>query len=823
MSRDPRRSAPSAFAARTLGWALLGVGASAGANDVEEIRIIGVTPTEGAELDFLKIPSHVQAGTSEDLERMRSLDLTDYMNRALGSVSINSAQNNPLQPDVQFRGFTASPLLGLPQGLAVYQDGARINEPFGDAVNWDLLPESAVAGITLMGGANPVFGLNTLGGALVVDMKTGFSYEGHDLDVSSGSWGRTVASAESGGNNGSFGYYVNASYFEEDGWRDLSDSDATNLYGSVSWESDTSSFELGAQYGDSRLTGNGPAPVGLVAIDREAIFTAPDITENNLRMVTLEGTHDFTESVSFASSAFYRSNETESFNGDASEFLVCTLGNGDRLLEGLEEDELEEVGVDEDDLCEGDFADAEALEDFLNGFGSDEEFDIEDLTDDVSGTGILSDEAINNISTRDQRSWGGDLQVSFTGDVGGRDNLLVLGAGWFDGHTDFDAVVELAGLDPVTRSTTGLGTGAFVDEEATLVDTDSRSYSLYFTDTLSATEKLSFTFAGRFNDTRIQLADRSGERPELNGDHSFDRFNPAVGLTWQASPRINLYGSYSESARAPTPIELACNEEVFDLARQIAIEEGEDPGDVELECRLPNAFLADPPLEQVVAHSFELGVRGRAGAAVDYHIGLFHTTNEDDILFQTTGRSAGLFANVDETRRQGLEARLSGSVSSLDWYAAYALVQATFEDTFDVLSPNHPAADDDGRVAVSPGDSIPGIPEHQLKLGGDWSFAGGWSIGAEAIANSGQFLRGDESNQLDELDGYALVNLRAAYRWERVEVYARIDNIFDQEYESFGLLGEDPTEVLPDLADERPVFVGAGAPRAGWLGFRLSL
>ena len=108
------------------------------------------------------------------------------MLRAMGSVSINSAQGNPLQLDVQFRGFTASPLLGLPQGLAVYQDGARINEPFGDSVNWDLLPESAVASITLAGGANPVYGLNTLGGALVVDMKTGFSYQGHELEASTG-------------------------------------------------------------------------------------------------------------------------------------------------------------------------------------------------------------------------------------------------------------------------------------------------------------------------------------------------------------------------------------------------------------------------------------------------------------------------------------------------------------------------------------------------------------------------------------------------------------------------------------------------------------
>jgi len=790
---------------------------------VEEITVIGVTPTEGAELDPLKVPANVQTGTAEDLARTHSLDLSDYMLRTMGSVSINSAQSNPLQPDVQFRGFTASPLLGLPQGLAVYQDGARINEPFGDSVNWDLLPESAVAGITLAGGANPVYGLNTLGGALVVDMKTGFSYQGHELEASTGSWGRVTADVQSGGNNGRFGYYANLSYFEEDGWRDLSPSDATNAYGSVSWEGDDSSFELGAQYGRSELRGNGPLPVGLVSVDRQAIFTAPDITENDLRMVTVEGTHDFTKDLSFSSSAFYRSNDTHSFNGDASEFLACELGNGERLLEGLEDDALEELDLDEDDLCDGSFADVDALNDFLNGLGGGDEFDVDDVTDDVSGTGILSDEAINNRSTRDQRSWGGDVQMAFTHALGSHENLLVVGLGYFDGRTHFDSTVELSALDPVTRSTEGLGTGAFLDDEATRVHTETSSGSIYFTDTFAVAPHLHLTLAGRYNDTQVELRDQSGEHPELNGDHGFDRFNPAAGFTWQASPQANLYVSYSESARAPTAIELSCNEGVFELAAANAEQQGEDPDDVDFECRMPNAFLADPPLEQVVAKSFEFGVRGRLPGDTDYHVGLFRTVNEDDIIFQTTGRSTGLFANVDETRRVGLEANLRGRWSALDWFVAYTWLRATFEDTFDALSPNHPFADEDGRIHVSPGDRIPGLPEHLFKAGVDWGFGGGWSVGAETIYDSSQFLRGDESNQLDELDGYWLVNLRGGYRWDHVELYARIDNILDEDYENFGLLGEDPTEVLPGLADDRPIFVGVGAPRAAWLGIRIAL
>ena len=100
------------------------------------------------------------------------------MNNNLIGVSVNETQNNPYQPDVLFRGFTASPLLGTPQGLSVFQDGVRVNEPFGDAVNWDLIPVNAIADMILIPGSNPVFGLNTLGGSLSVTTKNGRTHKG---------------------------------------------------------------------------------------------------------------------------------------------------------------------------------------------------------------------------------------------------------------------------------------------------------------------------------------------------------------------------------------------------------------------------------------------------------------------------------------------------------------------------------------------------------------------------------------------------------------------------------------------------------------------
>lgn len=802
---------------------------AAGQEPIEEI-IVEVTPLGGSRLDEEKVPYNVQSALSDEIRAMQSLHLGDFLSRSMGSVSVNHAQNNPLQPDISYRGFTASPLLGLAQGLAVYQNGVRINEPLGDTVNWDLVPETAVHGIHLIGGANPLFGLNTLGGALVVDMQDGFDSPGNELLLRAGSFGRVIASAESGGSRNGFAWYGNVHYFSEDGWRDESPSDAANVYGSLGWKRERSTVNVNGQYAVSDLTGNGPVPVELLQIDRKAIFTAPDITEHRLYMLSLDGSHELTDDVVLSWNAFYRHNDTDSFNGDASEFALCRLGAADALLDGLEEDDLEELSLELAEVCDGRFANAAALEAFLNDAagseGEDPPFNIDDVSDELSGSGVLSDQAVNNVSNRVQRTRGFDVQLGFTGDLVGRSNQLVIGAAWFDGASSFDSLLELATFDPVTRSTAGLGTGTFVDEAATSIGTDTATWSLYLTDTFDLGQSLSLTLSGRFNRTGTRLDDRSGERPELNGEHAFSRFNPAIGLTWQVSEGVNLYGGYSESSRAPTPVELACNDQVFELAAAIAAARGEDPEDVDFECRLPNAFLADPPLEQVVARSFELGARFDL-EDVDLRVGVFHTTNDDDIIFQTTGRVTGLFANVEETRRLGFESTVHGNWRNLDWFLAYSYIEATFEAPFEALSPNHPlASEDEGTVRVAPGDRIPGVPDHQLKFGGEYRLGERFSLGADVLYNSGQYMRGDESNQLAKTDGFALVNLRAQYRLnDRVVLMAALENLLDEEYETFGLIGEEPSEVdLPAFAGfANPRFLGPGTPRAGFLGVRLLL
>ena len=729
----------------------------------------------GTAVDPTLVPANVQRALAEQLQRSQALDLTDFLNRQFSSVSINHAQNNPLQPDFNFRGFTASPLLGLPQGLSVYENGVRINDPFGDTINWDLIPVSAIDNVQMLAGAQPVFGLNTLGGALSLRMKNGFGQQGTQLDAYGGAFGRLWTSLQVGGNDGRWGYYGDVDYFKEDGWRDHSYSDALRVYGALSRHESDWAVDLSAAYANTKLRGNGPAPAELLAIDRSAVFTYPDITQNEHAQLILEGSRSLSDVLRLSGNVFYRRLDTDTFNGDATPFEQCEFG-GEQFL-------VEEGG------CEP----------ILDVAG-------QPIPAELDGSEL---NAINNLGRREQESYGGSAQLGLQAPLFGRENNLTFGVAYSIGRTTFDSVVEAASLleDRATSRT-----GVFAQNFATAVGSDVTSASLYFLDTLSLTESVAVTLSGRYDDTRIELSDRSGEDPELDGKHDFARFNPAVGVTFRLTPSMTLYGSYGESTRAPSPVELACASE-------------------DAPCNLPNAFLTDPPLEQVVAKSTEIGLRSEGHEGLQWHIGAFYTVNHNDILFQTTGgpqANVGFFDNVGDTLRTGIELSLSQRLARFRWSFDYSYLDATFDDDFVSNSPHHPIFASDPaspaivgerKLLVTAGSNIPGIPQHQANLGVDFALRDRFDVGADVVMRSGVYLRGDEANLLDKTDGYAIVNLRAEWQLnDNVVLFARIENVFDQGYETFGVLG-DPREVFEDFSDPR--FLGSGPPLGAWVGARL--
>lgn len=725
------------------------------------VTIVAVAPGLYEQKDASAIPYDARSLDRHDLDPARSTGLADALDRGIPGISLNAVQGNPWQPDVQYRGYTASPLLGTSQGLAIYQDGVRVNEVFGDTMNWDLIPARAIDTAALSAGASPVFGQNALGGAIDLRTKTGFTAPGTRIGYETGSFGRDTTFLESGGNDGRLGYYVLADRLYERGWRDLSPSHARHAVGAFSFRGDQLDVDLHLAQAETDLTGNGASPVELLRNDRKAVFTAPDETANRLSQASLTATWRFTEATTLTATAYTRRVRTRSYNGDTSDYTGCE-GN---------------AGV----LCEDDGDDT-----------------VRDGNGDTVSSGY---DAIGNLGIRRQQAHGGSAVFRTTESLFGHVNEFLLGLDDRRGAVGYVSS-EYAGVLDGDRYVTG--GGPLIPEAAVAVHAGTQDRAAFISDTFHLSATWILSMAGRFNRTRVTIADRSGENPALDGDHTFSRFNPSVGLTWQPTSGLSAFASYSESTRAPTPVELTCADE-------------------DAPCKLPNDFVSDPLLKQIVARSVEAGLRG-GDDTMRWDASVFRSTSAHDILFQTTGgtlSNEGFFANVGDTRREGAQASVRGTVGTVQWHVAYSYLRARFLTGFDEISANHPDAGDDGVIAVKHGDSIPGLPKHTVKAGADWLVMPSVSLGVDARFVTGQYLRGDESNALGKTAAYALFDLDASWQvTPHIAVSARVDNLFNRHYTTFGVLG-DPSSVFPAMSDPR--FLGPGAPRAGWLSVTLQL
>ena len=735
-----------------------------------ETIVVATTPLHGSLLPSDRVAANVQTATGKAIDGSHDLDITQFMNESLGSVTSNQVQENPLQPDFQYRGFTASPVLGAAEGVSVFLNGVRLNEPFGDIVNWDLIPPGAIRSLNLMPGSNPLFGLNTLGGALSMETKTGFSDPGAEAEVWGGSFGRAVLAVEAGGHGERWGYFAAGRFFREDGWRERSPSQALNGFLAATYQNGGSSLDLSLIGASTAMTGLGATPIDLLARDRSAIFTYPDETHNRLLMAMARGEQSLSPTSRLSATAYFRLSRTLTANGDQGEWNACTapgqMGN----------------------VCT---EDGTAI---VDPSGNPVSYDPNNPYD-----------ASDNSTNARQLGFGGSVQGSFEAPLARHENHLFIGGSVDEGQFRFRSQTVLAQLN----DTRGAVDTDFVDPTSLVaVEGTVTTLGVFASDTFALRRDLFLTLSGRFNYSAQSLQDQLGGA--LRGDNHYHRLNPAVGLSYQPRPELGVYGSYSESARAPTPMELTCASPT-------------DP------CRLPNEFVADPPLAQVVARTFEAGVRGRLGrgrAFVDYAVSAFRTANSNDILFVSSGplTNEGYFSNVGDTLRQGIEARLHGRVrlsprgGRLEWSANYTYLDATFQTPFVSPSANNPLATN-GQIDVAAGAHLPSIPTQVGKASVTWIAPFGLALGATVIGNSGQYYRGDEANLLPQIPGYLLLNLRADYIFARwVSGFVKVDNVFNADYASFGVLG-DATSVFPGYTNPR--FQGPGEPRALWAGVNL--
>src|SRR5882724_12413856 len=244
------------------------------------------TPTASSGMDVDKVPASVNAVGAGQIARTGSLNIADALQQQVPGIIVSDTTGNPFQPDIQFRGFVASPVAGTPQGLAVYQNGVRVNEAFGDTVNWDLIPTAAIRSVTVVTN-NPAFGLNALGGAVNVQMKNGFTYHGAEIDTMGGSFGRIQSSAQWGKQIDNFAVYGAMEGLHDGGFRNFSVSNVRRFYGDVGYKNDASEFHVNMGVADNNFGAATTVPVELLQQYYGATYTTPQTSTNRVGYVNL--------------------------------------------------------------------------------------------------------------------------------------------------------------------------------------------------------------------------------------------------------------------------------------------------------------------------------------------------------------------------------------------------------------------------------------------------------------------------------------------------------------------------------------------------------
>jgi iron complex outermembrane recepter protein len=740
--------------------------------------VVATTPLGGGEIDVAKSPFTVWQTSSQDIQTFNDTTLPDTLARSAPGVTVGNVSGNDFQPDLSYRGFDATAVAGTPIGLAVYQNGVRINEAFGDTVNWELIPENAIDRTAIIA-ANPIFGLNALGGAVTINMKNGFTWDGFEADTRFGSFGRAQEELQYGKQIGDYSVYVAATQINDGGWRVDGATQITNFYGDVGYKANGFESHLQLTAGDSQLGAASFTPIQELQSSWNSVYTVPQTTENKMAMLAWTGSYAYSPTLSFQGGAYFRAFNQAHVDGNSTDVESCPP-----------------------DSC-------------LNG--SPVHDTLGNVIPDLSNGGTVDLGEIDRSWTQ-SRSLGASAQAVDTDKLAGHDNTLTVGASLDYGWTRFTGNSQL-GIVPafVNNSLPVIGLPFIIDEpdsflSPVLARTNNTYTGVYALDTYSATDRLTVTAGGRFNYAGINLEGENGAL--LNGFSNFFHVNPTLGFTYKLTPDINFYAGYAMTNRTPTPLELGCA----------------DPNNP---CIIDNFLTSDPKLKQVVGQTFELGFRGQDALAplgpqwgkLQWSAGLFRTTLNNDILpLQSAANGFGFFANVGTTLRQGAEVSAQWTGDRWSAYANYTYIDAIYLTTFMEPSPFNPAADANGEIPITNGTQIAGIPKNTVKVGVDYAVTDRWRVGADMVAASGQVIFGNENGALPQVPGYAVFGLHTSYQIaKQVQAYGLIQNLFDQRYYTAGALFDITS--FPNAAPflTNPTSLGPGKPFAIYGGVRVTL
>ncbi len=757
-----------------------------------DVNIISITPAQGSGINIDRVPSNIQNFSIDELEEKRNFSIVETLNRKASGVSISNLNSSPMQNDINFRGYVAGPLLGSAQAMAIYQNGMRVNESFGEVVQWDLVPDFAIHNMQIFSGGDPIFGQNAIGGAITMEMKNGFNFQGAHSTLSGGIYGRTNEVLEYGQSFDDYAIYVGANFNYDKGWRDHSESYLQTFYSDLRYRpnEDTELFvNMGQAFTD--LRGNGAMPLTLMDIEgRDAVYTYPDNTHNKNYYVNFGGNHFINNEVSIQGNMYYRHMERRNYNGDEFEGKDCGLSfdGGAGAANGI--------------LC-GEFEAAGAG----NGV---EILDVSGATINYAALGLEVDDneiesfgAINRSNTK-TNAFGFNLQSTYDSNFAGNNNTFIGGLNYDFSKNSFGSSTELG----IIQSDRGVqGTGVFVstDEDGeeqfiTNMESTTHNVALYGSNTYDIDDTTSLNVSARWNWASMKMEDQRGTA--LDGHHFFWRINPGVGIVKKYG-NTRIFASYKESSRTPSVAELAC-------------------ADPDSPCRLPNSFQADPPLDQVVNRNIELGANGKKTYdlmgkthSIDWNLSAFAGRNYNDIIFIGGNRvGTGYFRNVGNTQRLGTEFALNGTFGDRwSWFSKYSYVRATFETNQRLSSVGHPTNtyDDDDfdenelreafQISIGRGDAIPGVSPHTGRAGLGFKATNNWNISIDVEANSAQFYRGDEDNSSNKkVPGYFLFNVSTEYalpkKVDGIEsiLFLEARNIFNENYETGGIYAENEVD-----------------------------
>jgi iron complex outermembrane recepter protein len=754
------------------------VGSRAEEIQLPTFDVVATTPLGGGEIDVAKSPFAVWQTNSQDAQTFNDTTLPDTLARSAPGVTVGNVSGNEFEPDLFYRGFDATAVTGTPQGLAVYQNGTRINEAFGDVVNWDLIPQIAIDKTTIIA-ANPIFGLNALGGAVTVTMKNGFTWQGFETDAEVGSFVRAQEQIQYGKQFGNWSIYAAASQINDGGWRVAEASQLTNFYGDLGYKANGFESHLQLTAGNTQFGVSAFTPIQQLQTNWGSVYTIPQTTYNQMVMLQWTGSYAYSPTLSFQGGAYFRQFNQQHVDGNGTEVTPCPPFS---CLNGS------------------------PVHDTLGG-----------IIPDISQGGTL-DLGEDDDNQTQSRSVGVSGQVVDTDKIFGRDNSLTVGTSLDYGWTHYTGSSQLGTISFTGNAFPVTVFPFFIDEpDSFLNPIDVRANNtyvgVYALDTFNATDRLTLTGGGRFNFAAINLEGTNDAL--LSGYSDYFHLNPTVGLTYKLTPDINFYAGYAMTNRTPTPLELGCASPT-------------DP------CIIDNFLSSDPPLKQAVGNTFELGFRGTNAFSqfglgpqwgkLQWSAGLFRTTLTNDILpVVSTFNGFGFYTNVGTTLRQGAEVGVQWTGDRWSAYANYTYIDAIYLTTFEEPSPNNPLADANGNIPITNGTQIAGIPKNTVKVGVDYAVTPNWKVGADMVAASGQVIFGNENNAVPQVPGYAVFGVHTSYQYNKqVQLFGYVQNIFDQRYYTAGGLVQ-TGEFMTGPSITNPQTFGPAKPVAIYGGIRITL